>query len=390
MTRRERRPGPSPRGCMLIAAGGTGGHMFPAMATAGALRRRGWQVEFLSDSRGARYVGDRLAGIPVRALPLASPWRGGPGARVAALFRLGRAAIGLVARFLRDRPACVIAFGGYATAPALLAATLLGIPRMVHEQNAILGRVNRVFLRLGARLACGVARPPDAPSGADRVGVPVRPEVAALAGREYRPPAAGGEVRVLVVGGSQGSRAVARLAADALARAPAELRQRLEAVFQVRDDDREAVGDLLAAASVRSHLAPFLDDLPARMAACHLVVARAGASTLAELSAIGRPAVVIPLPTAAADHQSRNAEAYARSGAARVFRERGGSAAELGREITALLGDADRLVAMATSAAAGALATGAAGRLAALAEDLAGGRATGRTGPAGVRGESYG
>ncbi len=352
---------------MVIAAGGTGGHMFPAVSTAEELLQRGWDVDVLTDMRGARYLADHGMRARVSAVPLGSPYRGGPVARAAAPILLGWAALRLAAIFLLARPACVIAFGGYATAPALAAASLLGIPRLVHEQNAILGRVNRFFLRFGARLACGVAQPPEAPRGSEVVGIPVRAEVSALAGRPYLPPGDVGYVHVLVVGGSQGSRAVARLAAEALARAPASLRHRLRAVCQVRDADREAVEDILCSAGVEVETAPFFRDLPARLAASQLVVARSGASTLAELSAIGRPAVLIPLPTAAADHQSWNARAYAETGAARVFSENGGTAETLGRLIASLLHDSVGLGSMA-SAARGALRAGAAGRLASLAE----------------------
>ena len=361
---------------MVVAAGGTGGHMFPAVSTAEALERRGWTVDFLTDLRGARYLRGRAKGARVAAVSLGSPYRGGVAARTAAPLQLGWAALRLVADFLLARPACVIAFGGYATVPALAAATVLGAPCVVHEQNAIVGRVNRFFLRFGARLACGVAQPPNAPGGSEWVGIPVRPEVAALAGQPYSPPGEGGPVRVLVVGGSQGSRAVARLAADALARSPDRLRRRLRVVCQVREEDRAAVEGVFRAAGMEVEAAPFFDDLPVRLADCHLVVARSGASTLAELSAIGRPAILIPLPTAAADHQSRNAHAYAATGAARVFEERGGSGEELSKLVSILLEDAGQLVEMA-SAALLALRTGAAEALACLAERQAAGRTEG-------------
>ena len=352
---------------MVVAAGGTGGHMFPALSTTEELLRRGWRVDLVTDIRGARYVGVCPSGVRVAADSLGSPFRGGPAARAAAPFLLGWSTVRIAVNFLRERPACVVAFGGYATLPALVAGTLLGLPRVVHEQNAILGRVNRFFLRYGARLACGVARPPDAPGGSEVVGIPVRPEVADLAGQPYAPPTNGGPVRILVVGGSQGSRSVARMTAEALTGTPASLRQRFRVACQVRNEDRENIERVLGDAGIRAETAPFFDDLPERVAASHLVVARSGASTLAELSAIGRPAILIPLPTAAADHQSRNAVAYARAGAASVFKERGGTAEDLGEMITATVADVAGLTAMA-AAARGALKSGAAEELAVLAE----------------------
>ena len=358
---------------MVVAAGGTGGHMFPALSTAEELLRRGWKVDLVTDVRGARYVGFRPSGIRVAASSLGSPYRGGPAARAIAPFQLAWSTASMAVNFLRARPACVVAFGGYATLPALAAATVLGTPRVVHEQNAMLGRVNRFFLRLGARLACGVARPPDAPSGSEVVGIPVRPEVADLVGQPYAPPAERGPVRILVVGGSQGSRNVARMAAEALIGVPACLRQRLRVACQVRSEDREDIERVFRDAEIWADTAPFFDDLPGRIEASHIVVARSGASTLAELSAIGRPAILIPLPTAAADHQSRNARAYAKLGAASVFRERGGTAEGLGEMITAMVADVDGLTVMA-AAARGALKTGAAAELAVLAERQVAGR----------------
>ncbi len=352
---------------MVVAAGGTGGHMFPAVSTAEELVRRGWKVDLLTDIRGARYVGGRDSGARVAAVPLGSPYRGGPAARAVAPFLLAWASARLAVDFLLARPACVVAFGGYATVPALAAATVLGAPRVVHEQNAILGRVNRFFVRCGARLACGVAEPPHAPRGSEIVGIPVRPEVADLAGQPYAPPAEGEAIRIVVVGGSQGSRNVARMSAEALSRAPATLRHRFRVACQVRDEDREEIEQVLRVAEIRAETEPFFGDLPDRVAASHLVVARSGASTLAELSAIGRPAILIPLPTAAADHQASNARAYAGAGAALVFKERGGTAEDLGKTITTVIADTARLAAMA-AAAHGALKTGAVAELAALAE----------------------
>ena len=352
---------------MIIAAGGTGGHMFPALSTFVELERRGWRVEILTDPRGADYLRGRTESGMVAAYRLDSPWRGTPVQRMVAPLPLLWVALRLAARFLRARPACVLAFGGYATAPALAAATLLGVPRIVHEQNAVLGRVNGFFLRFRARLAYGVARPQGAPAESLHVGIPVRPEVVALAGRDYRPPKDAEPVRILVIGGSQGSRAVARLAAAAVALFPRPLLRQLVVDCQVRTEDAESIESVFRSAGVRANTAPFFPDLPDRIAASHLVLARAGASTLAELSRIGRPAILIPLPTAAGDHQAWNARAYASAGAARVFEERGGSPQALAEQVIAMLGDSTGLQDMAR-AARRALPPGAASELASLTE----------------------
>jgi len=334
---------------MVVAAGGTGGHMFPALAVVEVLRERRWRIEFLTDPRGAAYLQGRLkpgAGR-LRSLRLGSPWRGTLVQRGLAPAQFVLASLRLLFRWLRERPVCVAAFGGYATAPALLAAWLLRVPRVVHEQNAALGRVNGFFVRRGAALACGIALPAEAPAPAKTVGVPVRAEVLALANCAYAPPAPGGPLRLLVVGGSQGSRAVARLFAAAAAAMPPTLRARLRVACQVRAEDRGEVERRLADAGVEAELAAFFSDLPRRIADSHLVVSRAGASTISELSAIGRPSVLVPLPTAARDHQAANARAWAASGAALVHREGEGGPEAFAALLTRILADGRALARMA-------------------------------------------
>lgn len=305
----------------ILAAGGTGGHMFPALSLAAELRARGQPAVIACDARGARYLGPD---IEHRLIQAASP-TGRLGTR---LRGLGRLAIGLAQslRFLREiRPAAVAAFGGYAAVPIGLAAALLHIPLLVHEQNAVLGRANRLIVRRAGRLALSFA----ATRGAEHVptirqvvtGNPVRAEVAALRDRPYRAPGAEQPLRVLVVGGSQGARVFGEVVPAAIARLTKPERARLALTQQCRPEDLERVASAYAGLGFSAELAGFFDDLPERMTASHLIVSRAGASSVAELLALGRPALLVPFRFAADDHQRANAEAVSRAGAGWLIEE---------------------------------------------------------------------
>jgi UDP-N-acetylglucosamine--N-acetylmuramyl-(pentapeptide) pyrophosphoryl-undecaprenol N-acetylglucosamine transferase len=306
---------------VVIAAGGTGGHMYPALSLAAELRARGQPVIVACDARGARYLGPEVDHRPIQA---ASP----SGHLSARLRGLGYLAIGLAQslRFLRSaRPGAVAAFGGYAAVPIGLAAALLRIPLLVHEQNAVLGRANRLIVRRAACLALTF----EATRGAEAVpsvrqvvtGNPVRAEVAVLRDRPYRVPAADHPVRVLVVGGSQGARVLSEIVPAAIACLSKPERARLEMTQQCRPEDLERVASAYAGLGLQAELAGFFDDLPARMTDAHLIVSRAGASSVAELLALGRPALLVPYRFAADDHQRANAEAVSRAGAGWLIEE---------------------------------------------------------------------
>jgi UDP-N-acetylglucosamine--N-acetylmuramyl-(pentapeptide) pyrophosphoryl-undecaprenol N-acetylglucosamine transferase len=359
---------------LVIAAGGTGGHMFPAQALAQEMLRRGWRAALSSDARGLRYAGGFPPEVARVAVDAATPARGGALGALAAPFRIATG-IGQARRgFTADRPACVAGFGGYPALPALAAAWTMGLPRLIHEQNGVLGKVNRLFATRVLAVACGTWPVTNAPAGARLrpVGNPVRDGVRALAGAPYAPPGAG-PVRLLCFGGSQGASAFATLVPDAVARLSGDLRARLSVVQQARAEEVAAVRAAYAAAGVAAETAPFFDDMPERIAAAHLVVCRSGASTVAELGAIGRPAVLVPYPAAAEDHQSVNARASSEAGAAVLAPQAGLTPESLSALLAALLADDARLAAMA--AAARALGRpDAAAALADLVETLASGR----------------
>ena len=355
---------------LVIAAGGTGGHMFPAQALAEAMLGRGWRVRLSTDARGARYAGGFPDAVEIVEAASATFARGGALARLAVPVRIAGGVLATVARFLSDRPRVVVGFGGYPSIPALTAAWLLRLPRMIHEQNGVLGRVNQIF---GARvdlLACGTWPTLPMPAGAVPVhtGNPVRGTVAEVAGAPYTPPG-GEQTRILVIGGSQGAHALSALAPAALAALPEPLRAQLSVSQQARAEDLDAVKAAYADHGIAAEVESFFTDIPARMSAAQLVISRAGASSVADISVIGRPAILIPYPHATGDHQSANARMLSDAGAATVFSEAGLDAETLCAEIAAILSDPARAQAMAEAARA----TGkpdATEALAALVEDL--------------------
>jgi UDP-N-acetylglucosamine--N-acetylmuramyl-(pentapeptide) pyrophosphoryl-undecaprenol N-acetylglucosamine transferase len=274
-------------------------------------------------------------------------------ARLMAPIRVLAGVRGAIRRFRSDRPACVAGFGGYPALPALGAAWWLGLPRLIHEQNGVLGRVNRLFARRVDRVACGTWPLDRAPKGANLVhlGNPVRDAALAVLDQSYAPPG-DGPVNLVVFGGSQGASAFARLVPGAVSLLPETLRQRLSVIQQVRPGEEGPVRAAFASAGVAAELAPFFGDMPCRIAGAQLVICRAGASTVAELSAIGRPSILIPYPHAMDDHQTANAMALVAAGGAILAPEAELTADALARHIRAVLLDPGQAAHMAAQAKA--------------------------------------
>lgn len=343
-------------GPIALAAGGTGGHLFPAMALAAELGRRGRRVALLTDARGRAY-GDRFPGAEIHDVPAASPARGGFAGKLGAALILARGAV-VAGRVLRRlRAAGVVGFGGYASFPAAFVAAKRGLPVVLHEQNAWLGLANRKLARLARAIATGFPRTLGIPAGAAAtvpVGNPVRPDFVALRDRPYAPPAPpsdqGAPFRLLVLGGSQGARVFSQVVPEAVAALLPALRQRLAIAQQCRPEDIEAVRAGYARLGVPAELAIFFDDVPARLAGAHLLVARAGASTVSEAAVAGRPALLVPYPHAADDHQRHNAEAVAAAGAGWAMPEPGFTPAALAARLTEFAAEPQRLAAAAAAA----------------------------------------
>lgn len=334
----------------LIAAGGTGGHMFPAQALAELLLAQGWRVKLSTDDRGARYAGGFPEAVERQVVKSATTARGGLSSKLAAPFKIAAGVLAARRAFRRDRPSVVIGFGGYPTIPALSAAHLMGLPRMIHEQNGVMGRVNRMFAARVHRVACGTW-PTILPQGisGQHVGNPVRGAVLDRAASPYVAPG-DGALNLLVIGGSQGARVLSQVVPAAIAALPPDLRARLQVSHQARPEDADQVTAAYAAAGIAAEVQPFFTDVPDRIAAAHLVISRSGASSLADITVIGRPAILIPFAAATGDHQTANAQALADAGAAHVHPESVLDADSLTRDIRAILTDPAQATAMAQAA----------------------------------------
>jgi UDP-N-acetylglucosamine--N-acetylmuramyl-(pentapeptide) pyrophosphoryl-undecaprenol N-acetylglucosamine transferase len=362
----------------VLAAGGTGGHLFPAQAVARELMRRGARVVVMTDGRGHNY-GAAFPGAEIATVPAATFAGRSIFGRIGAL---GVIALGVAAAWLklnRLRPRAVVGFGGYPSLPVMLASSLARIPAALHEQNAVLGRVNRLLAPSVKTIAASFPFARFAPKDSARVvftGTPVRPEAAAFQGNIYAPPEKNGAIRILIFGGSQGARALSELVPAALARLSIALKQRLVIVQQARAEDVAMVKAAFTEAGIAATVERFFSDLPRRMADAHLVIARSGASTLGELTVIGRPAILIPYPFAMDDHQAANAAVLEKAGAAWVIRQSDLDAEKLATLLERILGEPETLRAHA-EAAKGLGHADAAERLADLAENIASGRGKG-------------
>lgn len=319
----------------VLAAGGTGGHMMPAFALATELMARGHYVALVTDERGAKIPG-RDDALELHVLPAGRVQKNPlswPGA-VRSIIN-GRA----MARRLYQtfRPAAVVGFGGYPALPALLGAFADGLPTIVHDQNAVLGRVNRLVASRVDAIATAypdVRRlPRSAAAGVHLVGNPVRAEVLALRDERFPGLSRDGIFRVLVTGGSQGASVLSDVVPDGLALLPVNLRRRLQVTQQCREEDIEQVRGRYAEMEIPAELATYLPDLPERLGWAHLVIARAGASTIAELTCAGRPAILVPLPSATDNHQTFNAAEMAAAGGARVIAQNRFSPKELAKQM---------------------------------------------------------
>lgn len=326
---------------IVLAAGGTGGHVFPAEALARVLSTRGYRLALMTDARGTGYRG-ALAQIETHRLPVTTlsggmkqKLRGGLDLALS-LFR--------ARRLLRElRPAAVIGFGGYPSLPTMFAAIHSRIPTALHEQNAVLGRANRLLARRVGAIATSFPDVTYVPEGAETritlTGNPVRPVVLTLRRDGYQSANGQGRLRILVTGGSQGASIFGRVVPEAIARLAPAQRQRIVVVQQCRPDDLERARAAYAEIGVPAELDSFFEDLPARLAASNLVICRSGASTVAELTVIGRPAILVPYPHATDDHQTANAGAVADAGAGWLIDNAAFTPAVLAERLSALLAD---------------------------------------------------
>jgi UDP-N-acetylglucosamine--N-acetylmuramyl-(pentapeptide) pyrophosphoryl-undecaprenol N-acetylglucosamine transferase len=335
---------------VVLAAGGTGGHMFPAEALARALSAHRIRVVLLTDARGQAF-GDTLPELEVHRIRSSRLPRYTLD-RIRAVFEMGLGVLEARRLLKALAPAAVVGFGGYPSIPTVFAASLTKIPIVLHEQNALLGRANRRLASRAQAIATSFANVKYMPASAYAVltGNPVRPGILAVRDVPYAEPIADGPFRVMVTGGSQGARIFSEVVPPAMALLPPELRARLKIVQQCRPEDIEAVSAEYKAAGIDAELSTFFNDVPARLAACHLAITRSGASTVAELGVAGRPAILVPYPFAMDDHQTSNAEAYAQSGGAWVVGQRILTPKLLAERIAGLAAHPDSLMRAAEAA----------------------------------------
>lgn len=338
--------------CVLLAAGGTGGHLFPAEALANELARRNVPVELVTDERALKY-GQQFPARAIHAITSATPTGGSIISKAVAIAKLGVGTLQARSLIKRLQPACVVGFGGYPTAPPLVAASLVGAPAILHEQNAVMGRANKFLAGRVQRIATGFPRldgvNADIKAKAIHTGNPVRPAVITASQTPY-PSFEDGLLRILVTGGSQGARVMADVVPAAIAALPPDLRARVVIVQQARGEDEARVREAYAQLGVNAEVAPFFKDLPQRIADAHLAISRAGASTICELAVIGRPAILVPYPFALDQDQAANAAELAESGAVNVIRQPDFTTERLAAEIVAAFGDPEGLTRRAAAA----------------------------------------
>lgn len=344
--------------------------MFPAQALAEAMLARGWRVKLSTDARGARYVGAFPEAVEIEEVPSATFARGGAMAKAAVPFRVGAGVLSAMVKMRKDRPDAVVGFGGYPSIPALGAAHLLKLPRMIHEQNGVLGRVNEIFAPRVACVACGTW-PTQLPEGAEGIftGNPVRGAVLERADAPYIPP---GDypMSILVMGGSQGARILSDMVPAAIAALPDDLRHNVRVSHQARAEDHDRVATYYAEHGISANVQPFFHDVPNRMAEAQLVISRSGASSVADISVIGRPSILIPYAAAAGDHQTANARGLVEAGAAIRIPESALTPEALTDNIITILTQPQGAIQMAR-AAVSVSAPDATERLVALVEELA-------------------
>ena len=355
---------------LIIAAGGTGGHMFPAQALADAMLEKGWRVKLFTDARGARYTQGFADAVEVTVVKSATFARGGILAKLLAPFSIIGGIAAAKLNMWRDRPSVVVGFGGYPAIPAMSAAWALRIPRMIHEQNGVLGRVNQLFARRVDRVACGTW-PTELPRGVNGVhtGNPVRAAVMERAGAPYIPP---GDypISILVLGGSQGARIMSDVVPPAIANLPEHLRRNIRISHQARPEDIERVTNYYESELLRADVRSFFHDVPHRLADAQIVISRSGASTVADTCIVGRPAIWVPLASAIRDEQTANARQLVEAGGAVIMAESEFEVGPLTAKLSDLLSDANLMSAMA-QAALSCSVPDATERLVALVEEIA-------------------
>lgn len=338
---------------ILLAAGGTGGHLFPAEALGAALMERGLRAQLVTDERALRYSG-LFSKETLHVVPSATVRGRSPLSLAKTGLTLAAGTIAALNLIRRLRPAAVIGFGGYPTLPPLFAARMFGVPTAIHEANAVMGRANRFLSTRVDAIATSLPgvldRDPALAAKTTVTGNPMRPAILAAAAVPFAAPEPSGPLRLLVVGGSQGARVMSDIVPGAIEQLEPALWPRLVLTQQTREEDMPRVRAVYDRLKINAELAPFFSDLPARLASNHLVISRSGATTVAELGAIGRPSILVPLPGALDQDQFANAGVLADAGGALRIPQAEFTPRRLAAEISALAAEPARLTVMAGAA----------------------------------------
>jgi UDP-N-acetylglucosamine--N-acetylmuramyl-(pentapeptide) pyrophosphoryl-undecaprenol N-acetylglucosamine transferase len=339
------------KGIIVLAAGGTGGHLFPAEALGHELKARGYSVHLVTDRRAERFAG-KFPADEIHVVPSATIGSKNPIAVARSLYTLWRGIRTARALFNRLKPKAVVGFGGYPTVPPLLAASGMGIPTVIHEQNAVMGRANRMLAAKVKAIAGGFL-PEGAGKYADKTvvtGNPVRPGVIAAAETPYRPSGAADPFNLVVFGGSQGAQFFSTAVPSAVCLLDDDQRKRLNIVQQARPEDKDAVITSFDKLGMQAEVSPFFSDMPAKIADANLVISRSGASTVSELAVIGRPSVLVPYPHALDHDQAANAAALKARGGAEVIAQAALSPEKLAKIIRTAMAEPERLAGIAAAA----------------------------------------
>ena len=336
---------------LLLAAGGTGGHMFPAQALCEKMQEQGWRVHLSTDVRGARYADGFGPDVPVHVIASATFAHHGIVTKLLVPFRLLHGVWQSWRLIQQQRPAIVVGFGGYPAIPALTAALIRKIPRIIHEQNGVLGRVNQLFAKYVHHVACGTW-PTKLPSGVKSqfVGNPLRANVYKRAKAPYIAPSPSA-MTLLVMGGSQGAKILSDIVPASIGALPVALRENLQVTHQARPEDVARVRAQYAAQGIRADVQPFFADIARHLVDAQLVISRAGAASVADIAAIGRPAIFVPLAAAIRDEQTANAQALVQAGGAQIIKEPALSISHLAQTIEAILSTPAKAEQMAFAAA---------------------------------------
>ncbi len=339
------------KGVVMLAAGGTGGHLFPAEALAHSLKARGYSVHLVTDSRAERYAG-KFPADEIHVVPSATLGSKNPIAVARTLFTLWQGTNQAKALMRRIKPLAVAGFGGYPTVPPLLAASRLGLPTMIHEQNAVMGRANKMLAPKVKAIAGGFLPETGGPFASKTVttGNPVRPAVLKAAAQPYVPSAGGNPFKLVVFGGSQGAQFFSTAVPTAVTLLPEELQKRLVITQQARPEDAEGVTACYAKLGINAEVAPFFTDMADRIGAAHFVVCRSGASTVSEIAVIGRPALFVPYPFALDHDQAANAALLVEKGGAKVVQQSKLSAEKLSDILKIAMEEPQRLLETAHAA----------------------------------------